>query len=79
MSDVDMRYDECVAELFENGAEMVVVVNRPESLFVRGIILDGLRNKTRESNLERAAGLVSGKTLERFLVYSAIHGGVTGT
>jgi hypothetical protein len=77
MSDVEMRYDECVAELFENGAEMVVVVNRPESLSVRGVILDGLRQMTGESNLERAAGLVSEATLQRYLVISAIHRAAT--
>jgi hypothetical protein len=74
-----MRYDEAVVRLFENGAEMVVVVNQPESLYCRGIILDGLRTMTGESNLERAAGLVDSTVLERYLITSAIHGGMTGT
>jgi hypothetical protein len=79
MSDVEMRYDEAVVRLFENGAEMVVVVNQPESLHCRGIILDGLRTMTGEQNLERAAGVADAEALERYLIYSAIHGGMTGT
>jgi hypothetical protein len=76
---LNMRYDEAVADLFANGAEMVVVVNRPDSFHVRGVILDGLRELADESNLERAAGVVSEETLGRYLMLSAISGAVTGS
>jgi hypothetical protein len=34
---------------------------------------------TGEQNLERAAGVADAEALERYLIYSAIHGGMTGT